>query len=1004
MHGLKFHDIFKQLNPDQKRAVEAIEGPVMVLAGPGTGKTQVLSARIANILLKTDVNPGNVLALTFTEAAAVNMQRRVVGMIGAAGYQVEIGTFHGFCNAVISNYPEYFPLARGSQALSDVERFLLFEQLFNELELDVLKPLGAPDLYHREAARAISTLKRENVTVERLSELVEQAEGDLEEIKTKTARLKAERALSKQRELITLYRAYQQQLSQLGRFDYEDMIALVVQAFEQEPTLLAEYQEKYQYILVDEYQDTNSAQNRIVELLSEYWGAQANIFVVGDPQQSIFRFQGASLENMAWFMQQFPDVTVINLSVGYRCTQPLYDVSFALLQQQSLDAPDRIQALLPSQPLKSLAGPGPQVQVLRVPSTLLEQTLVAEQVRALLDQGVLAADIAILVRTNAEVLALMDTLDVFAIPYRIEEGTNVLDIEIIRQFVQLFQLIIDLRDTQDETRLFEVLCYEWLGVPPVSTMKLVKTASRARMPVLEYLQSGPSGQLGLELAAIQQRLDQIATWATYDFAHTLPETFVAILQESDLLAWIKDQPNRVQLLSALQALFTEVKSLARSQPGAKLADFMTLLQTLRAAQLAIVVHNFGSSEEGVTVLTAHKAKGQEWGHVFVSGLTSNRWGKRSKPALLPLPDGVLATAPTAPDKLAEERRLLYVALTRAKQQVVLSYADSEPQGASSKALLPSQFVTELEGAAQVESRGAAPQESQAEVLEQQLIGPLRRDQFQADERAYLQSLVDKLSLSVTTLNSYLRDPVQFVYDTLLRVPAAKQPHMSFGTAIHRALEALYQPLAQGENSYPDASVIQSVFEHTLQTEALVERDQQRWLARGEVVLSNYYQHLPATPPAVISLEKTIGYRPNFAYLDDIPLTGKIDRIDWVDQSKKQVRVIDYKTGRARSLKDITAQSTTAQKELSQRELSLPESIRGPYKRQLVFYQLLAELARDFPGKVVSTRFEFVQPNQELSGPPVVRDISIDVSEVEELKTLIKAVMTEIRSLAFLEML
>ena len=1091
MVGKKFADIYQQLNPDQRRAVDTVDGPVMVLAGPGTGKTQVLSARIANILLKTDVNPGNVLALTFTDAAANNMQKRVVGMIGAAGYQVEIGTFHAFCNSVISSYPEYFPLARGSQALGQVERYLLFEDLVKELPLEVLRPLKAPDLYVRDLSKAISDLKRENVSVERLEELVEFAKEELDEMTSKSARQKAERLVAKQKELIIVYREYQERLQKLRRFDYEDMVGLVVQAFEHEASLLAEYQEKYQYILVDEYQDTNSAQNKVVELLGRYWGETANVFVVGDPQQSIYRFQGASLENMVGFLEQYSQAEVINLSVGYRCSQAIYDTAFGLIgggggkferlkQVQSDKSGDKSQhggvdegfeitdprrlrdrharnddrvdqvrnddkvgRLLPSKPLQSVSGIGQSVTIVQVPSSSLELTLIAEQIQKILDEGVPAEEIAILYRTNAESLALMEVLDGFGIAYDVEGGGNVLDLEPIRQLIELLHLIIDLRDSEDESRLFEVLCYPWLGLRPVTVMKLVKSAHKARQSVLEFIDSHPgldqvSGSVSsswkssktphpvpiksgsgssnrspetlstsgvqstLDQSQIFSLIDQLATWATADFGQTLPELFVNILDQSGFLAWVKDQSNKVQLLLGLQALFAQIKMLARSRRGAKLADFLRVLDTLESANLAISVHDEAVTSRGIKLFTAHKAKGQEWQYVFVTGVYDKNWGNRKQKNMLPLPDGVLTNLPTQPDQLAEERRLLYVALTRAKKQVLVSYSDLVNTNEVSRSALPSQFIGELAELPSVSLTTATPETASDLLLEKVITRPLTTQQWQSEERAYLQSLVDKLTLSVSTLNSYLTDPAQFVYDTLLRVPAAKAPRMAFGSAVHKALESLYQPLTQGVKKYPPLPPIQKAFEVALSSELLVDSEYERWLKTGKKSVANYYHHLPIDPPQVIALETNIGYRPNFAYLDDIPLTGKIDRIDWVDQVKKQVRVIDYKTGNPRSIKDITGQTKSAQDQMSVRELALPKMLQGSYKRQLIFYQLLSELAREFPGKVVSTRFEFVQPDKDLSRPPVMRDITITEDEVVELKKLIKAVMQEVRSLAFLD--
>jgi len=257
---LNFLKIYNSLNTAQKQAVDTIEGPVMVVAGPGTGKTQVLTARIAQILQKTDTNPNSILALTFTESAAKNMRERLVKMIGKTGYYVQIATFHSFCKEIIDNHPEAFPIERDSAPLSDLERFELFEDIFNNLVLENIKPLNTPFFYLKDAIKGISNLKREGIQPDNYEKLIKDWRERLvasepaksepgKRIKkqpgelTRTEWEKDLKQLEKNTELCEVYKIYQQRLREAKRYDFDDMIALVVEALQKDETLLREYQE-----------------------------------------------------------------------------------------------------------------------------------------------------------------------------------------------------------------------------------------------------------------------------------------------------------------------------------------------------------------------------------------------------------------------------------------------------------------------------------------------------------------------------------------------------------------------------------------------------------------------------------------------------------------------------------------------------------------------------------------------------------------------------------------
>jgi DNA helicase-2/ATP-dependent DNA helicase PcrA len=326
----EFESAYKNLNAEQKKAVDTIDGPVMLVAGPGTGKTQTLALRIANIIQKTDTPASSVLALTFTESGARAMRSRLAGLIGAEAYYAHISTF----TLLYRDYQRQsrcFTLDPSVEPLSDLEKLRLIYLLLDQTPLSHLRPIGAPRYYAKAILGAISDLKREGVDPDEFEELLTSEElflksDDATELK-KVELGKRIKNLAKNTELNLLYRQYQDSLKESDSFDFEDMINTVVDAFKTNEDLLRECQEKFLYILVDEYQDTNSAQNELLLQLSSFWGDKANIFVTGDPDQSIMRFQGASIENQLSFIKVYPGAIVITLKQNYRSSQNILDVA-----------------------------------------------------------------------------------------------------------------------------------------------------------------------------------------------------------------------------------------------------------------------------------------------------------------------------------------------------------------------------------------------------------------------------------------------------------------------------------------------------------------------------------------------------------------------------------------------------------------------------------------------------------------------------------------------------
>jgi DNA helicase-2/ATP-dependent DNA helicase PcrA len=1034
-----FTQAYERLNEAQRRAVDTIEGPVMVLAGPGTGKTQVLAVRIANILRQTDTQPSSILALTFTESAAATMRQRLVSLIGAAGYYVQITTFHAFCSSVIQHHPEYFPIQRGSQALTEIEKFQLFEQLLQETTLDALKPLNRPLFYVREVIKAISDLKREGVSPEQFAMIIDREVAFLDtnqEELSKAQITKQQKLIAKWQELLVLYQTYQHQLTERLRYDFDDMIMLVKSGFEQQPDLLLEYQEQLHYFLVDEYQDTNSAQNQVVAQLASYWGEQANLFVVGDPHQAIYRFQGASVENVLSFAQQYPQTAVIHLEIGYRCPQQIYDVAHHLISHNQVEeAVEQNLALggqLAASSVKLRSAQShtentlPKVVVTEASSQIAELIDVINTIKQLLKADVSPAQIAVLFRHNRDATLVQELCTAEQLPFSLAVGQNALEKLLVQKVLMILSVIVELQQGGTPDTFYELLQYEWFELPAELPMKLVWVAQQSKKSLWQLLREGweanstlftKIGITQIDVAAVQQVQELLIGWIKLDSNQLVSFTLETIFEQSGLLRWITKQPNQFELLQQLTSLFEHVQGLVTQDKQLKLAGLLHQIETMLNQGIALPLAEFSSDVPAITLSTVHRAKGQEWDYVFVVHVYDGKWGNGKERNLLPLPTGILQQALSdVVDKNQDDRRLMYVALTRAAKQVYVSYPQQLQGLGRQQTVVPSLFIHEVEGGNGHGDSHTDFESSVEQVLQTKRQVVLTEEQLNdsiekklrpptppttAEQRQFIQSIVDELKLSVTGLNVYLRDPQQFLEQMVLRVPRSKAEPLAFGTAMHSALELLGKT-AQQQGALPPLEHIIRRFETSLQQELLAEDQLRRRLVHGTQLLSEYYQYLnndhQFDPTKLVFIERFFGSGSQAVYVDDVPLIGRIDRIDWIDPIIKTARVVDYKTGKPKSVNVI--EGAVASEPLSERELALPSSIRGPLKRQLLFYKLLADLDPTFKPKVTEGMFSFLEPNP--SGKIVERRFELRDEDVEELKKLIKEVMTEIRALAFLE--
>ena len=974
-------DYKKSLNDKQLQAVEAIDGPVLVIAGAGTGKTQTIAVRIANILAKTDTQPQSILCLTFTDSAATNMRSRLIKIIGPDAYKVRIHTFHSFCNEIIQSHSEDFVFGKSIALLDDLERIEILQSLIDKLpDGAILKPWGDKYLYQKELVSVIQTLKREDITSDKLLELINQEKEFVDQteklfikikedkkqilnifteifshatgpildfldyqkklfdnggfvvgaaknpdINFKNALLKffldLQKNVPKQFELQKIYTQYQKKLIDCGRYDYDDMILMVLDKFKQDQNLLLEYQEKYQYLLVDEYQDTNTAQNEIINLLANYYD-NPNLFVVGDDDQSIFRFQGANLENIYDFVKRFKPL-VITLKNNYRSHQTILDSADSVISKNI----NRITKYLDNID-KSLVSKvdfdKKPINLFASTSVLDENYFVADTIKKLIKNNIKPSEIAVLFRNKTDVNNLLPVLDNLNIKYNLSFGNNILDDVKINQLITLLKFIEN--PTTDEN-LFQILSFDFLKINSFDLYNYFRHQK--------------------ENKKIQKFLKKIARSHKILQNYNLDNFFNKIIRKFGILKKIiKDRD--YESLQKFNTFYHELKTLS-FEKNISLAEFLHRLDVYKENNIAIETEDTINADNKINLFTVHKAKGLEFEHVFIMNLTDNRWGGGYQRTKIKLPYGILKyeISKSVGDSSEDDRRLFYVALTRAKKEVYLSYSSE----------IPSQFIAEIKP--ELINTISPDKDFSAAALLSVFVADKSIITDTKLEDHIKNYLTTKYQLSVTHLNSYLRCPLCFYYKSILRIPQAKNKYSSYGTAIHSTLNDFYHAEISLKNLLEN-------FKNYLSKENLNKADFKESLSKGILELSAYYEKYHDTIKFSSLLE--YDFRKFDTHLDEVPITGKIDKIDILKND--QVEVVDFKTGNP----DNAANA--------------PD-----YLRQILFYKLLGDNTPEFRYKIESGLLDYLQKCKQKS-------IIIKDEDLENLKIQIKDVYNKILRLDF----
>jgi len=971
----KFAEEFERLNEKQQLAVNTIEGPVMVIAGPGTGKTQILASRIGKILLDTDALPENILCLTYTDAGVVAMRKRLLQFIGPDAYKVNIYTFHAFCNDVIQDNLSLFEKT-ALDPISDLEKIQLFKELIDSFPKNHLLKRYRGDVYFevKNLQQLFSNMKREGWTPGFINQKIDEYIADLStrdefvykrkykefnagDLKKDKIEEEKER-MEKLRAAVNEFDRFQQLMQKKNRYDFDDMINWVINAFEENKNLLANYQEKFQYILVDEYQDTSGTQNRLVELLISYWD-KPNVFVVGDDDQSIYRFQGANVENMLQFADSYQkDLLTVVLTNNYRSVQPILDISKSLIDRNEerlvKQIPGLSKELLSSKDsLKELTH---QPLIMEYETQRLEMIGIVKKVHQLVAQGIQPGRIGIIYKENKYGEELSQYFKQLNIPVYSKRNLNILELPLAQKIVLLLKYLAAEHDTSysGDEMLFELLHFDWFGVPPVEIARLTievadKKAAGNSTSIRQTLSekaSTPSKDLfsnGLHEGL--KRASTVTEKLLADVSNvTLQHLFENIIRETGLLSQIMQGADKHWQLQVLTGLFDFVKEETRRNPFLTLQDLVGLIELMEKEDISLPLVQVSGSDKGINLMTAHGSKGLEFEHVFVAGCNAVFWEKKRKPGGgYKLPDTIFSSQPAASDE-EELRRLFYVALTRAEQHLYISYSKFKNDG---KELEPSMFIVEIQ------DKHNLPIEKV--FIDTEVVSEFAALSFAEEtapeidriEEEFISRILDKFVMNVTALNNYLKCPLEFYFKNLIRIPSPRNEATEFGSAIHHALERLFRKMQEsGKEEFPSKEEFFADFKWYMDRhrESFTKEQFARRMEQGEMVTSGYYDAHITSFNKIVAIERRIK-----AVYKNVPIRGALDKLEF---NGKSVNVVDYKTGDYEKAKD----KLTGPNE--------KEPNGGDYWRQAVFYKILVDNYEQKDWKVVSTEFDFIEPDKK----------------------------------------
>ena len=630
--------IYDTLNPKQKEAVLHTDGPLLILAGAGSGKTRVLTHRIAYLIDECGVNPWKIMAITFTNKAAGEMRERVDNLVGFGAESIWVSTFHSSCVRILRRHIENLGYTTSFSIYDSDDQKTLMRQVFKTLDIDTKQ------FKERSVLAAISSAKDKLIAPE---EFLLNAGGDFREKKTGE-----------------IYKEYQKQLKKNNALDFDDLIVKTVELFQNNPQILDYYQERFRYIMVDEYQDTNMAQFKLVSLLASKY---RNLCVVGDDDQSIYRFRGADIQNILSFENTFPGTMVIKLEQNYRSTQNILDAANEVIRH-NFGRKDKT--------LWTANGEGDKILFKQFDTAKDEADFVVRQIR---DSGYSYQDQAVLYRTNAQSRLLEERCIFYNVPYRLVGGVNFYQRKEIKDILAYLKTIAN---GVDDLSVIRIINVPKRGIGATTIGRVTAFASEHNMSFYDTLKEAKQipgiGKAAEKISRFIAQMEVFRAMA-YSEEYSMKDLIDHILEDTGYEEELQEE-GEIEAQTRLENIEELINKAAAYEED---SEHPTLDEFLEQVALVADIDNVDDTEDRVTLMTLHSAKGLEFPKVYLVGMEDG---------LFP---GMMSIMSDDKTEMEEERRLCYVGITRAKKELVLTAARQRMINGETRWSKPSRFINEI---------------------------------------------------------------------------------------------------------------------------------------------------------------------------------------------------------------------------------------------------------------------------------------------------------------------
>ena len=963
-----FKDIYEQeykkLNEQQKKAVDAIEGPVMVIAGPGTGKTQILSRRVANILTKDKAHPEEIVCLTYTDAGASEMLDRLEGLIGEKGRNVRVSTIHAFCSELILENSDLF--GRQPKVISTAVKYELLKETMDKYitkNSSLYKNRGDRYSSRDQLLELFSMMKRQGLK-----------KADIEkEIRESKGKQKYQRLLDG----VSIVEKYSEKIREHNYFDFDDMILWTIEQLVKDEKFQESVSNSIKYLFVDEFQDTSVIQYELVKLLVE-GKDNPNIFVVGDDDQSIYRFQGVSADNIQDFEEEYKPTKII-LEKNYRSSQAIIDASRQLIKKNKRENKREKKVLVAAGANKDYDY---QLPILKsYPNTEAEMFGVLNEIKELIHSGVSPKEIGVIYGRNSygEKFAKILRDNGIFVQMKKEEK-NLFKDSFFKKILVILKYIC--QPSRNVRELRKILYFDFfeVEVSEIAKIRNLKNDEKISIP---------------SIAEIDKKLESIRKKISKSEKYLSPMYILSeLLKSLGIDGYIMKSKEKYHLVSTLNTLYELMLTECLLHPQLTVKGFLNQLLDLEEMEISLPIKDIsGSPSNCVQLMTAHGSKGLEFEHVFMvkcnDGKKKNvNWpGGENHSGRFSYPPSLNGKAKNESQLKEEENcRLFYVAMTRAKKVLHLSYSEDFDK---------THFISEFENF--IDSVEVTESFEDCQSVEKVVVPKFSND--------VLSEILGELSLSVSTLSDFLKCPLSFYFNEGLKLPSETNETLLFGSIIHEVLEKIYISMDDSQSSKLTAKTVRSsekalkllLFKKIFKSKSYqlssdrVKRDA---YFRGKKIIENLYKKPGYLKDGVIAVEQHIkgiklgdilNTKVDLSEVSDIKLNGKIDKIEC---EEGVVRLIDYKTGKAENAKKkLVAPSEK-------------EPLGGNYWRQAVFYYILVTNAGidgiDISGKEILVKYVFVEDSTSEDGFSETEDMRITQSDVDTVLEQIKESIMKIK--------